>query len=155
MSEDDRAGIAQRIIDENLYMVLGTADGSGRPWATPVYYAPSRYREFFWVSSPDATHSRNIAVRPEIGIVIFDSRASIGTGQGIYMAAVADEAYGADIERGIEIFSRRSQEHGGNRWSLEEVRGEIRLYRATASEHSMLAKDGRPDYRIPVELGPR
>jgi hypothetical protein len=152
MSEEDRAAIARRIIDENLYMVLGTADASGRPWATPVYFAPSGYREFFWVSSPEATHSRNIAVRPEIGIVIFDSRTPIGTGQGVYMSAVAEAAGEADLERGIEIFSRRSQEHGGNPWSLDDVRGEIRLYRALASEHSMLAKDGRPDHRIPVEF---
>jgi hypothetical protein len=152
MSDEDRAAIARRIIDENLYMVLGTADASGRPWATPVYFAPSGYREFFWVSSPEATHSRNIAVRPEIGIVIFDSRTPIGTGQGVYMSAVAEAAGEADLERGIEIFSRRSQEHGGNPWSLDDVRGEIRLYRALASEHSMLAKDGRPDHRIPVEF---
>jgi uncharacterized protein YhbP (UPF0306 family) len=152
MSEPDRAAVARRIIDENLYMVLGTADGSGRPWATPVYYASSGYREFFWVSSPDATHSRNIGVRPQVAIVIFDSRASIGTGQGVYMTAVAEAAAGADVERGIEVFSRRSQRHGGQPWTVDDVRGEIRLYRAMASGHSMLAKDGRPDHRIPVEL---
>jgi hypothetical protein len=149
----DRAAIARGIIDQSLYMVLGTADASGRPWATPVYFAPSGYRELFWVSSPEATHSRNIAVRPEVGIVIFDSRAPIGTGQGVYMPARAEPVGDADLERGIEIFSRRSQEHGGKPWSVEDVQGEIRLYRATASEHSMLAKDGRPDHRIPVELG--
>ena len=36
MSEDlDR--IARAIIDGNRYMVLGTADQSGRPWVSPVY----------------------------------------------------------------------------------------------------------------------
>jgi hypothetical protein len=154
MNEEDRAAIARGIVDQSFYMVLGTADASGRPWAAPVYFAPSGYREFFWVSSPEATHSRNIAVRPEVGIVIFDSRASIGTGQGVYMRARAEPVEDADLERGIEIFSRRSQEHGGKPWSVEDVQDEIRLYRATASEYSMLAKDGRPDHRIPVELGP-
>lgn len=150
----EQAATARRIIDDNLYLVLGTADASGRPWATPVYYAPAGYHEFFWVSSPEATHSRNIEVRPEVGIVIFDSRAPIGTGQGVYMSAVAEAVGEAELERGIEIFSRRSQAHGGDPWSVDDVRAEIRLYRATASEHSMLAKDGRPDHRIPVELGP-
>jgi hypothetical protein len=152
MSDEDRGAFAQRIIDQNLYMVLGTADASGRPWATPVYFAPSGYGEFFWVSSPEATHSRNIAVRPEIGIVIFDSGAPIGTGQGVYMTAVAEEVAGPDVEHGIEVFSRRSLGHGGEAWTAEDVRSERRLYRALASEHSMLAKDGRPDHRIPVEL---
>jgi hypothetical protein len=38
-----------------------------------VSYAPVEYREFYRVSSPDATHSRNLAVHPQLAIVIFDS----------------------------------------------------------------------------------
>jgi hypothetical protein len=30
----------------------------------------------------------------------------------------------------------------------------LRLYRATASEHSILAKDGQPDHRIAADLRP-
>jgi hypothetical protein len=41
------------------------------------------YREFFWVSSPDSTHSRNLAGRPDVSIVIFDSSVPISTGQGV------------------------------------------------------------------------
>ena len=52
------------IVDANLYMVLATADADGRPWASPVYFAVEDYTELFWVSSPDVTHSRNLAVRP-------------------------------------------------------------------------------------------
>jgi hypothetical protein len=150
----DSAATARAIIDSNLYMVLGTADETGRPWATPVYYAVADYRNFYWVSSPDATHSRNIAVRPQVSIVVFNSQVPIGTGQGVYMSALAEEVTGADVERGIDIFSRRSLEHGGAPWTADDVRGQalIRLYRATAREHSMLAKDGRPDHRIPVKL---
>ena len=57
-------------------MTLGTADESGRPWVSPVWFAHSGYREFFWVSSPDARHSINLAARPEVGIVMFDSQVS-------------------------------------------------------------------------------
>jgi hypothetical protein len=70
-------------------MTLGTADGDGRPWVSPVYYAPEGYAEFYWVSSPKATHSRNIAARLEVSIVIFDSRTPIGSGQGVYVSACA------------------------------------------------------------------
>jgi Pyridoxamine 5'-phosphate oxidase len=156
MGERDSAAVARRTIDANLYMVLATADSAGRPWAAPVYFANSGYAEFFWVSSPDATHSRNIAVRPQVGIVVFDSRAPIGTGQGVYMPAAAEEVTGgAELERGIDAFSRRSVAHGGVAWSLDDVQGQagLRLYRATAVEHSILAKDGRPDHRIPVDVG--
>jgi uncharacterized protein YhbP (UPF0306 family) len=142
--------IGRVIVDSGSYMVLGTADADGRPWASPVWYAPEAYREFFWVSSPDVQHSRNIAVRPEISIVVFDSRQAIGTGQAVYMTATADQVSGADEERGMEIFSRRSQEQGSARsWTVDDVRPPkpIRLYRATVSGYSMLDKsDEGPGY---------
>ena len=78
-----------------MYMVLGTADESGQPWVSPVYYASAEYKEYYWVSSPEVRHSRNIAIRPQVSIVIFDSQAPIGTGQGVYMSAIAEELTGA------------------------------------------------------------
>jgi nitroimidazol reductase NimA-like FMN-containing flavoprotein (pyridoxamine 5'-phosphate oxidase superfamily) len=154
MTDDDRKRLAREIIEANLYMVLATADDAGRPWASPVYFAASGPAEFFWVSSPEATHSRNIAVRRQVGIVIFDSRVPIGTGQGVYVHGEAEEVVGPERERGIAVFSRRSLAHGGNPFTLDDVQGGagIRLYRALATDHSILAKDGRPDHRIEVVL---
>jgi nitroimidazol reductase NimA-like FMN-containing flavoprotein (pyridoxamine 5'-phosphate oxidase superfamily) len=150
----DSAEIARGIINASLYMVLATADETGRPWASPVYFANSGYAEFFWVSSPEAAHSRNIAVRPQVSIVIFNSQVPIGTGQGVYMPAVAQEATGAEFDRGLEVFSRRSLAHGGAAWTREDVQAEagLRLYRATAQDHSILANDGRPDHRIAAHV---
>jgi hypothetical protein len=154
MTGGDSGGVARAIIDANLYMVLATANETGRPWASPVYFAVSGYTEFFWVSSPDATHSRNIAVRPQVGMVIFNSQVPIGTGQGVYMLAVAEQTRGTELQRGIDVFSRRSLAHGGVAWRPDDVQGEaeLRLYRATAEEHSMLARDGRPDHRIVIDV---
>jgi nitroimidazol reductase NimA-like FMN-containing flavoprotein (pyridoxamine 5'-phosphate oxidase superfamily) len=145
---------AHGIIEASRYLVLATADAEGRPWSTPVYFAHAGCREFFWVSSPEAVHSRNIAVRPEVGIVVFDSSAEIGTGQGVYVSAVAEELV-EGAEKALEVFSQRSLLHGGRVWTLDDVRGDsgMRLYRAVAGAHSMLAKDGRPDHRVTVELG--
>ncbi|MET7731426.1 pyridoxamine 5'-phosphate oxidase family protein [Streptomyces sp. NPDC005402] len=145
---------ARGIVDASRYLVLATADAEGRPWSTPVYFAHVGCREFFWVSSPEAVHSRNIAVRPEVGIAVFDSSVEIGTGQGVYVSAVAAELVDG-AERALEVFSRRSLGHGGRVWTLDDVRGDsgMRLYRAVAGTHSMLAKDGRPDHRVTVELG--
>jgi nitroimidazol reductase NimA-like FMN-containing flavoprotein (pyridoxamine 5'-phosphate oxidase superfamily) len=156
MAERTLGDIAREIIDANLYMVLATADEAGRPWPSPVYFAHASYRELFWVSSPEVDHSRNIARRPDVGIVIFDSRAPISTGQAVYMTAVAEAVAPEEVERGIDVFSQRSLSHGGVAWTPADVQTEgesaIRLYRATATEHSILAKDGRPDHRIPVML---
>jgi nitroimidazol reductase NimA-like FMN-containing flavoprotein (pyridoxamine 5'-phosphate oxidase superfamily) len=68
------------ILDANRYMTLATADEPGSPWASPVWYATEDYGEFFWVSSPDARHSHNISVRPEVAMAIFDSRQAPVTG---------------------------------------------------------------------------
>ena len=125
--------------------------GRGVP---PVYFAHIGFTEFFWVSSPEVTHSRNVQERPEVGIVIFDSRAPIRTGQGVYMTAVAKLVDGEEAAQGIEAFSHRSVAHGGEEWTVEDVRpgAGLRLYKATADSHWMLARDGQPDHRIAVPL---
>ncbi|WP_051744660.1 pyridoxamine 5'-phosphate oxidase family protein [Streptomyces yerevanensis] len=153
-SSGSPAEIARGVVDASLYMVLATADAAGRPWSSPVYFAHAGYREFFWLSSPAAVHSRNIAVRPQVGIAIFDSSAPIGTGQGVYMPAVAEPVDGPGLERAIEVFSRRSLSHGDRAWTAADVddASGLRLYRAVADDHSILAKDGQPDHRIPVDL---
>jgi hypothetical protein len=79
-------------------------------------------------------HPRNLAARPQVSIVIFDSGAPVGSGQGVYVSAVARELTGADLDRGIPIFSRRSEAHEADEWNPEDVRpaARHRLYRATA-----------------------
>ena len=57
----DLSQTAREIIERSLYMVLGTADEAGSPWVSPVYFAVSDYTDFYWVSLPDARHSRNLA----------------------------------------------------------------------------------------------
>jgi hypothetical protein len=127
---------AKAIVDGNRYMTLATADENGRPWASPVWYAPAGYNEFFWVSLPEARHSHNVAVRSQIGIVIFDSNAPLGTGRGVYLSAVAEEVAGGDLDRGIAIFSKRSEAQGGHTWTHADVQppAGLRLYRATVQE---------------------
>jgi uncharacterized protein YhbP (UPF0306 family) len=138
--EQDLASVARDIIDSNAYMTLATADENGRPWASPGWYAAEGYAHFYWVSSPEARHSRNLAARPEVGVVIFDSQAPVGTGQGVYMSAIAEELAGTELDLGIGVFSRRSQAHGAGGWTREDVTppARHRLYRATASEHYVL-----------------
>ena len=146
----DLAVVGREIVDASLYLVLGTADRDGVPWVSPVYFAPSDYRELFWVSRPERKHSRNIAARPEVSVVVFDSSAPIGTGRGVYMAARARELGADECEEGVGVFSRRSLAHGGTAWTVADVRAPapLRLYRAVAEEQFV----GDRDDRIPVAL---
>jgi uncharacterized protein YhbP (UPF0306 family) len=147
----DHAAVARELIDSVQYMTLATSDEAGLPWASPVWFAHDEYAHFLWVSKPDARHSRNLAARPEAGIVIFDSTVPMGTGQAVYVETTVELLQGEDEERGIEIFSAGSQASGGPAWTVDGIRppAPLRLYRATASAHYVL---GANDERIPVTL---
>jgi uncharacterized protein YhbP (UPF0306 family) len=144
--------VLKKIIDSNRYMTLATADDGGRPWASPVWFAHDAYKEFFWVSRPDAKHSRNLVIRPELAMVIFDSTVPPGSGQAVYVAANGAELSGQESDRAIAIYSRRSVAHGAGEWILADVSSPAphRLYRARASEHFVLQGNDR---RIAVRLG--
>lgn len=127
----DLDAVARGIIEANAYMTLGTADAPGRPWVTPVYFACDDYTDFYWVSSPEARHSRSISARPEVAIVVFDTHSPIGEGQAVYVASVA---------------------HGVRPWTVDDVRAPqpYRMYRATATDHWVVDPDARPNRRVRV-----
>jgi pyridoxine/pyridoxamine 5'-phosphate oxidase len=149
----DHAAIAKAIVDANVYMTLGTADADGRPWVSPVFFAAADYSDYYWISSPDARHSRNIAVRPQVSIVVFDSRIPVGTGQAVYMEATVEQLAGADVTAGLEIYPG-GPERGARTISPDELRppGPYRLYRARATQHWILDPSSRPDRRTAVTL---
>jgi pyridoxine/pyridoxamine 5'-phosphate oxidase len=140
----DLAATARAIIDATAYMTLGTADEEGVPWASPVWYATADHREFVWISRPEARHSQNIAVRPQVSIAFFDSHVPIDTGEGVQVSATAEQVQGAEVDRVMEIFSRESLAQGGGAYTGDDVRGaaHLRPYRAIASE-TFLGRNGR------------
>ena len=83
-------------------------------------------------------------------MVIFDSHEA-GGWKAVYVSATASEVTGADLERGIELYNRRSVDRGLPGWTADDVRAPTkhRLFRATASEHFVLSPH---DERIPVRL---
>jgi nitroimidazol reductase NimA-like FMN-containing flavoprotein (pyridoxamine 5'-phosphate oxidase superfamily) len=133
MSQPDLDALARRVIDANVYMTLGTLDPDGAPRLSPVFYTPARYTDFYWLSSPVAHHSRNLAQRPQIQIVIFDSTVDIGEGEAVYVtgtaAAVGDDELDSACREGFRDFP------GTRPFSPEELRGEapLRLYVAHAT----------------------
>ena len=146
--EQDLAAIARSIVDANRFMALGTANASGTPWVSPVWYAPLSCRECVWVSRPQTRHSRNLAARPQVAIAIHDSHRA-GGWSALYMAAVAEES------RGRRRRARGLQPTVGGTGAVRLVarqvvpRGEFRLYCATAGEQFVLDDHDR---RLPVHL---
>src|SRR4029453_13463553 len=110
------------LIAENRYMVLSTADASGCPWASPVWFAPDGEEAFLWISRPDT--------RPSL-----HTREPPGERQGLFGEAGAEEA-GPDPVL-VAAYSAHSISQGLNELTVAEVsppRGAFRLYRAAAAK---------------------
>ena len=146
------ADIVRSILDGSSFMTMATADADGVPWATPVWFATEDYRSLYWVSAPDTRHSLNLAVRPDISVVVYDSTQRPGNVMGVYMTGTAGLA--VDIAEGIGVFSRVAVHEGIGPWGIERVTGDarLRLYRAAVAEHYVLDPDATVDTRMQVTL---
>jgi pyridoxamine 5'-phosphate oxidase-like protein len=138
VTDTDLAAAGRAIVDRIAYLTLATVDAQGRSWVSPVFYATADYREFFWVSAPGTTHSRNIAGCPQVSAVIFDSTVAPGTGQAVYLTATAELVADTGIERALRIYpGPRDRGWRPTRADVQEP-APYRLYVATATEQSML-----------------
>lgn len=142
---------ARGIVEANNYLTLATADRDGLPWASPVYYTPDG-TDFYWVSRPDSRHSRNIAERPEVGIVIYDTTVPVGTGEAVYLGARAKRVGDADLDRCAGIYNGRDPALAS--FTPERLRAPnpLRLYRARVLDASVLLNDGGPDIHVPLDV---
>jgi nitroimidazol reductase NimA-like FMN-containing flavoprotein (pyridoxamine 5'-phosphate oxidase superfamily) len=135
MTQDDLAAHARAIIEANLYLTLGTADPDGRPWTSPVYFAPAGDREFYWVSATDARHSRHLAERAQVSMVVFDSTVAPYHGRAVYAVGEARPLSGSDLDRALGVYPRP-----GGADAVPVAREDVvapapyRLYRATVSD---------------------
>lgn len=150
--------IGRALLDANRYLTLATADSNGQPWPTPVYFTPHEYRDLYWISSPEARHSRNLAARPDVGIVVFDSTVEVGSAAALYLEASAAEVPNAELDDAVTVaFTARFP--GIDAFTPDELRDPalFRLYRATITSAWILKPrfDRGPDeidHRVPVKL---
>jgi nitroimidazol reductase NimA-like FMN-containing flavoprotein (pyridoxamine 5'-phosphate oxidase superfamily) len=127
---------SRRIVADNRYLTLATADGEGRPWATPVWFAAEGLHTFCWVSRPGARHSMNIAAQPQVAIVVFDSTVLSSDAAAVYVEAQAAEVDADQRAAVLAVYNRRSVAQGLPEWTDENVTGpaQFRLYRAVATK---------------------
>lgn len=140
MTEPDLDAHARELMGVNRYVTLGTADADGTPWVSPVYFAAADDSpDIFWLSAMDSTHSRNIAGRPEVSLVIFDSTVPPYHGRAVYLSGRAAELAGPDLERGVGIYPGPAS-RDATPISVADVSApsNYRLYRATITEASVL-----------------
>jgi hypothetical protein len=125
MSHPDLDAEARGVIDANIYMTLGTLDPSGAPRLSPVFYTAARYSDFYWLSSPQAHHSRNLAERPRVQLVIFDSTARVGEGAAVYVTGNAGPVPEDELDRACREAFRDVP--GTRPFAPDELRGDAEL----------------------------
>jgi hypothetical protein len=82
---------AVQIFKEMKYMTIATICADGSPWNTPVAPTPGKDLIFRWGSNEESTHSQNIRREKRVFVVVYDSHAPEGAGEGIYMRGEAEE----------------------------------------------------------------
>jgi nitroimidazol reductase NimA-like FMN-containing flavoprotein (pyridoxamine 5'-phosphate oxidase superfamily) len=133
MTQTEYTHLARKIIHDNIYMTIATATVQGEPWIFPVFFAYDDRYHLYWVSNKDSRHSSLIRSNPYVAIVIFDSRAPEGDGDGVYFEAVVHELEEeVDIEKAIKTLNNRVTKEEFRIKKIDEVTNEgvWRVYRA-------------------------
>lgn len=149
---DDLEERARRVLDTNRYLTLGTTEPDQGPRLSPVYFTHVDYRDFYWVSWPAARHSLNVAARPGIAIVVFDSTSPIGEGRAVYVSAHAWLVPDEELpQRCAEAFA--SVDPDVKRFQPHDLSGDAdgRLYRARADRHEIHVPGRDPKYGTGID----
>ncbi|OGY58719.1 MAG: hypothetical protein A3C03_01760 [Candidatus Colwellbacteria bacterium RIFCSPHIGHO2_02_FULL_45_17] len=117
------------VLKKIFYASVATVTPEGKAWNSPVYFSFDEDLNFYWSSSPSSQHSKNIAKNSNVFLVVYDSNARSGEGEGVYIEAVADEVGADEFEHVIEVFGKRNGKSVKN-ISIYGEDGPQRLYRA-------------------------
>lgn len=126
---------AAEIINKILYITIASVSDEGQPWNSPVYSGFDSELNFYWSSDKDSQHSKNIRVNGKVFIVVYDSTAEAGSGEGVYIQAEAKEL--SENEE-ITVARRITQTRKGQLDEMtedeaEKFKGSLarRIYKAT------------------------
>ena len=137
--------------------MLGTTDADGRPWLTPVFFAPLGDDGLCWVSSADSRHSRNLAERPAIAITVFDSTVAVGHAEAAYVEATAAPAPASETSAVLAALNARLPDDHGLAPDDLVPAGPLTAYVARIDRRYVLVRGGDPEHGnvldMTVELG--
>ena len=140
-----------RVLADNLYLVLGTSDEDGRPWVSPVFFAQLGANRLCWVSSPDARHSRNIAYRSSIAITVFDSTVAVGRAEAAYFDAHATPATTHEVDAALHSLNARLPSDKALNPDDLQPEGPLVVYRADLKHSYILIRGGDAEHGNAVD----
>lgn len=133
---------AKKIISENIYATIASSDKENKPWISPVFFAFDDQYNLYWVSNKEARHSKNISVNPTVAVVIFDSQAREGDGDGVYFECEATEIVDEnELANAIEIYNQRATQDDFRVKDINSVSGDNlwRIYKAVPKKVTKLS----------------
>ena len=147
---------AKEIIERVPYVTIATVTKDGLPWNAPVFAAHNKEYNFYWGTYRNSQKSVNIRGNKNVFLVIYDSTAAPGKGEGVYIKATAMELEDPkEIEAAHKLLWDR---HVVPYWKLEQVQGDapIRLYKAVP-EKVWISGEGKEkghyiDTRVEIQL---
>lgn len=157
--EDDLSGVARRLLDTIYYLTLATVDPSGAPRTSPLYFTAHDHAELYWVSSPEAQHSTNIARDARAMAVVFDSTVVVGRAEAVYLTGYARQIPETELASRCEVaFTERG---GAKAMAPDDLSGDapLRLYVLEVEQAEALVRASHPtlgtgrDHRVRVDLG--
>ncbi|WP_223622249.1 pyridoxamine 5'-phosphate oxidase family protein [Microbacterium sp. EST19A] len=140
------------LLDVNRYGVIATADRAGKPWATPVFFAPLGADRICWVSSPDARHSRNIESRADVAVTVFDSTVPVGGADAAYVEAEASRLPDDGITAALQALNVRLPAHKQLEADDLQPHGSLVVYAARVQHRHLLVRGGDPDHGNAIDM---
>ncbi|GAA1722207.1 hypothetical protein GCM10009809_17370 [Isoptericola hypogeus] len=155
LATDDLAAGAERVLTTVRYVVLATIDPDGAPRVSPVFFTRDG-ADVYWVSSPDAHHSRNVEHEPRVEGVVFDSTVRVGGAEAVYLTGRARRI--PDDELGDRCAAAYADTRDGVAFTPAELSGDssLRLYVLECERREVLVRGRHPtlgtgiDRRMPV-----
>ncbi len=148
---------AREIINEVIYITLATVTPEGKAWNSPLFSACDEKFNFYWSSHPDSQHSINIAHNGDVFVIIYNSLAREGEGDGVYIQAKASQVTSREeIAKALRLLGARR----GKPFNYPDkfIEGPQRIYKAEPQK--MWINDAQKDadgdfikdYRIELSL---
>lgn len=124
-------------------MVVASASKDGIPWVSPVFFAYDADYNLYWISYKLADHSELLRANPKASIVIFDSSAQEGDGDGVYFQCDVEELSDeAEISKAMNVLDSRVEKDEFRIKKIQDVTGDgvWRIYKAIPNKVSKLTK---------------
>jgi len=145
---------AAQIVKEIQYLTLSTVTPDGKPWNSPVARIYDKKLNFYWFSDKSNQHSINVRHNGMTYIVIYDSTAPWGEGEGVYIQAIVKE-----LDDPEEIRQVRRIKKGPDSDAPDDFMGDAirRVYKATPQRAWMNDAEVKNgvfirDYKVELDL---